>query len=40
MGRTKGATNKTPRELQAEARRLNEQAKLKRRLARLKEKKK
>jgi hypothetical protein len=39
MARTKGATNKTPRELEAEAKRLAEKAKLKKRLVRLEKKK-
>jgi hypothetical protein len=38
MARTKGSTNKSPRELRAEAKRLNEIAKLKERIARLKKK--
>jgi hypothetical protein len=39
MARTKGAKNKTPRELKAEAKRLEEKAKLKTRIARLEKKK-
>jgi hypothetical protein len=38
MGRAKGATNKTPREMRAEAARLAEKAKLKERLDKLKKK--
>lgn len=36
MARTPGATNKTPRELRAEAKRLNEKAKLKEKIEALK----
>lgn len=36
MGRTPGATNRTPRELRAEAKRLNEKADLLDKLAKLK----
>ena len=36
MARPKGSTNKTPRELRAEAKRLSDIAKLKERLSRLK----
>ena len=39
MPRPKGSTNKTPRELRAEAKRLMEKAKLLERLKKLKEKK-
>ena len=39
MGRTPGATNKTPRELDAEAARLKEKAKLKRQIEKLKKQK-
>jgi hypothetical protein len=39
MARTKGSKNKTPRELEAEAKRLAEKAKLKKRIAKLEEKK-
>jgi hypothetical protein len=39
MARPKGSTNKTPRELEAEAKRLMEQAKLKKRIAKLQSKK-
>ncbi|WP_156172680.1 hypothetical protein [Microbacterium sp. Ag1] len=38
MARTKGATNRTPRELRAEAKRLNEKAKDRERIAKLKKK--
>ena len=38
MGRTPGAKNKTPRELEAEARRLREKAKLMRKIEVLKKK--
>ncbi len=36
MGRTVGATNKTPRELRAEAKRLDEKANLLEKMAKLK----
>ncbi len=36
MGRTPGATNRTPRELRAEAKRLNEKADLLDKMAKLK----
>lgn len=39
MGRPPGATNKTPRELRAEAKRLTEKAKLLDKIAALKKKK-
>jgi len=39
MGRTAGAKNRTPRELRAEAKRLNEKAKLLDRLNKLKKQK-
>ncbi len=39
MGRTLGAKNRTPRELRAEAKRLNEKAKLLDRLNKLKKQK-
>ena len=38
MARTKGATNKTPRELEQEAKRLAEKAKLKKQIDKLKKK--
>jgi hypothetical protein len=38
MGRTPGATNKTPRELRAEAKRLTEIANYKEKIAKLKKK--
>lgn len=38
MARTLGATNRTPRELRAEARRLQEKAKYKEKIAKLKAK--
>jgi hypothetical protein len=40
MGRTPGAKNKTPRELRAEAKRLEEKAALKERIERLQKKSK
>jgi len=40
MARPKGSTNKTPRELEAEAKRLAEKAKLKKRIEKLEKDKK
>jgi hypothetical protein len=40
MGRTPGAKNRTPRELRAEAKRLNEKARYIEKLAKLKDQKK
>jgi len=39
MGRTPGAKNRTPRELEAEAKRLAKEAKLKKQIEELKQKK-